>query len=175
VRSLGLNVHIAFLFRQKHGGRAAVIFWTCALLFSKASNMDPNFYLAHLYMGWAYDQKGMHDESIASVQRALTLSAGGMLPLGSLAYSYALAGKRDQAKRMLAELGELSDRTYVPALYSAVIHAALGETDDAFQWLERAYDERSNWLTLFRMDPRVDSLRSDARFEDLMRRVGFQP
>src|SRR6185503_18263388 len=101
--------------------------------------------------------------------------AGGMVPLGSLADSHALAGNRDDAKRMLAELGELSERTYVPALYVAVIHAALGEMDDAFECLERAYDERSNWLTLLKVDPRVDSLRSDERFKELIRRIGFQP
>ena len=137
--------------------------------------MDPNFYLAQLYAGWAYDQKGMHDEAIASVQKALTLSARGMLPLGSLAYSHALSNERGDARRILAEFGELAERTYVPALYVAVIHAALGETDEAFQWLERAYDERSNWLTLLKVDPRIDSLRSDGRFEELLGRIGLQP
>jgi tetratricopeptide (TPR) repeat protein len=136
-----------------------------------ALELDPNFYLAHLYISWACDQKGAHDEAIA--REALTQSAGGILPLGSLAYSLALSGNRSEAKRILAELGELSERTHVPAIYSAVIHAGLGETDDALRWLERAYDDRSNWITLLKVDPRLDNLHSDGRFQDLLRRIGF--
>lgn len=139
----------------------------------KALEMDPNFYLAHLYIGWACDQKGAHDEAIAAVQQALAQSAGGMLALGSLAYSYALSGDRREAHRILTQLEQLSERTYVPAIYSAVIYAGLGETDSAFLWLDRAYDDRSNWLTLLKVDPRLDNLHSDDRFQKLMRRVGF--
>ena len=140
-----------------------------------ALEMDPSFYLAHLYLSWVYDQEGRHEEAIVEARAAVDLSGGAVLPLSSLAFSHVLSGDRSSAKQILTDLDAVSGRTYVPAVYSAVIHTALGETDAAFDWLERAYDERSNWLTLLKVDPKVDCLRSDPRFQDLMRRVGFQP
>ena len=74
---------------------------------------------------------------------------------------------------MLAELKAQSKGRYVAPYWIAVIHAGLDEKDEAFAWLEKAYQERSSWLLWIKTDPQVDSLRSDSRFIDLMRRVGF--
>jgi len=74
---------------------------------------------------------------------------------------------------LLAELKKQSKERYVASYWIAMIYAGLDEKDEAFAWLEKAYQERSWWLVWIKMDPQVDSLRSDARFTDLMRRVGF--
>ena len=95
------------------------------------------------------------------------------MPLSSLAYSYALSGDRQGANRILSELGALSSRVYVSPIYSAVICAALGDKDEAFEGLERAYDERSNWLPLLKVDPKVDGLRSDPRFAEMLHRLAL--
>ena len=135
--------------------------------------LDPGFYLAHLYLGWAYEQKGMNDQAIAAVQQSITLSGGGLMPLASLGYSYGISGRLREAQGVLERLDKLSKQTYVPAVYPATIYASIKRNNDAFEALERAYEERSNWLPLLNVDPKVDSLRSDPRFADLLHKVGF--
>jgi tetratricopeptide (TPR) repeat protein len=91
-----------------------------------------------------------------------------------LAYAYATAGRKPEAQKILSGLSELSTRTYIPSYYFAVIYAALGQNDQAIEWLERAHDERSNFLASLRVDPAVDVLRSDPRFGSLVERVGLR-
>ena len=95
------------------------------------------------------------------------------LVIGALGYAYAKSGRKDEARKLLAELKELSKRRYVASYWIAMIHVGLDEKDEAFAWLEKAYQERSWFLVWIKMDPQVDSLRSDARFTHLMRRIGF--
>jgi DNA invertase Pin-like site-specific DNA recombinase len=87
--------------------------------------------------------------------------------------AYAVAGRRAEALKVLDELTARSRQRHVPAYYIALIYAALGEKDNAFAWLDRAYTQRSWYLTSLKVDPKVDSLRSDPRFADLVRRVGL--
>jgi hypothetical protein len=84
-----------------------------------------------------------------------------------------LSGKKAEAQKIIDELKNLSKRSYVPPYNIAVIYAGLGDKNQAFAWLERAYNERSFYLTWIKVDPHLDSLRSDPRFADLMRRVGL--
>ena len=93
----------------------------------------------------------------------------------ALAYTTALAGQRDDARRMLARLLEAPPDDYVAPSAIALVHIGLGETDAAFEWLERACDERDFALVRLRVDPVFDPLRSDARFDELLRRVAFPP
>jgi tetratricopeptide (TPR) repeat protein len=83
------------------------------------------------------------------------------------------SGRKDEARKLLAELKEQSKRRYVPPYWLAMIYAGLDEKDEAFAWLEKAYQERSFFLLWIKTDPMVDSLRSDSRFVDLVRRIGF--
>jgi tetratricopeptide (TPR) repeat protein len=92
---------------------------------------------------------------------------------GLLGYAYAKSGRKDEARKLLADLKELSKRRYVASYWIAMIYAGLDEKDEAFAWLEKAYQERSFFLLWIKMDPQVDSLRSDARFNNLMHRIGF--
>src|SRR5262249_51961582 len=82
-------------------------------------------------------------------------------------------GYRDEAHKVLRQLEELSKQRYVTPYGRALIYAALGETDETFKWLETAYQQRANWMVLLKVDPCFDNLRSDPRFQDLMRRMNF--
>jgi TolB-like protein/DNA-binding winged helix-turn-helix (wHTH) protein/Flp pilus assembly protein TadD len=137
----------------------------------KTIEMDPNFALAHSQLGQAYLQKGMHDEAIAEMQRAVQLSGGSPTIIASLARAYVASGRRIEAEKLLKELKKRSNPTYSHASEIAVVCAALGDKDQAMNWLEKGYQERFNPGVLLR--PGFDPLRSDARFEDLVRRIGL--
>lgn len=134
---------------------------------------DPDFYIARRYLGMAYEQKRMYAEAIAEFQKAVTLSGGSTLMKAHLGHAYAVSGDKARAQQVLDELQERSKKGYVSAYLTAVIYAGLGEKDKAFEWLERAYNERAEFMIYMRMDPRLESLRTDPRFQDLLRRMGL--
>ncbi len=141
--------------------------------YRKALEMDPNFYRAHWLLGLAYQQKGMSEQAIDELQKAIALSGRTPTTVAGLGYVYARAGKRDQARKVLSQLAELSKRRYVPSLEVAVVYSALAEKDRAIAWLEKGYEEHAGWMPRLKVDPRLDDLRSDPRFQDLVRRVGL--
>jgi len=143
--------------------------------FQKALEMDPNFAVAHWGLGRAYVEKHMFREATAEIQKAIALSSGSTVPLASLGHAYAVAGERAAARDTLNKLMDLSKRINVSSYDIALIHAALGEKDQAFEWLEKAYEQRVSSLIFLKVDPRVDPLRSDPRFQDLLRRMNFPP
>ena len=91
--------------------------------------------------------------------------------VAALGHTYAVAGKRSEARKILEELKEGSKRENVSPYYIAGMHAGLGEKEQAFEWLEKAYEERE--IGLVKVDPRLDPLRSDPRFQDFLRRMNF--
>ncbi len=115
----------------------------------------------------------MYEEAIAEFQKAMTLSGGGTVTVAALGHAYAVSGRRGEAQKVIEQLKELSKRRYVEPSYIVVIYAGLGEKDQAFEWLRKAYEERSFSMLYLKVDPRLDSLRSDPRFTDLLRRVGL--
>jgi tetratricopeptide (TPR) repeat protein len=137
--------------------------------------MDSNFWLSHINLGRAYTQKGMHAEAINKLQMARELSVGNTEVLSFLGFAFAAAGKRDEALKTLRDLDEQSNRGHVPPYHLAIVHAGLGDKDQAFEWLERAFEKRAVDLFTLKVEPMFDSLRSDPRFEDLLRRVGLAP
>lgn len=90
-------------------------------------------------------------------------------------FSFAMAGERDRARKTLDELRDMSTRRYVPSYWVAMIYAGLGDKDQAFKELEKSYDERYFLMVWLKGEPRFANLRSDPRFQDLLRRVGFAP
>lgn len=92
-----------------------------------------------------------------------------------LGHAYAAAGRRDEAQATVRQLDALSKQQYVPPYPVAVIHAALGQKEEAFAWLERAYEQRDSWMDYLALDPRLDGLHSDPRFADLLRRLKLGP
>lgn len=134
--------------------------------------LDPNFHVAYGVIGEAYTQKGMYKEAIAVLQKAIALSSGpdGLAMLG---YAYAMAGQRTQAKAVLSKLQNLSRRRYVEPASRAIIYTGMAEKEQAFAWLERASEDRNELLVMLKVDPRLDILRSDPRFTEMLRRVGL--
>ena len=133
--------------------------------------LDPNLPLAHWGIGLTYEQKGQREKAIESLRKATSLSKSLNLQ-SSLGHAYALFGKRAEAQAILDMLRERSRQSYVPSYFSALIYAGLGDKDHAFEWLERAFQERSTVLAYLRLDPRLAPLRSDPRFAELLRRIG---
>jgi serine/threonine-protein kinase len=139
----------------------------------KTLEMDPHFILAHFYLAPAYEQKGMFEEVSQELQQAIRLSGRSASMVALLGHAYAVAGSRDEALAVLKELDERAQREYVSAFYMVLIYLGLEDKDEAFTWLERAYEERSTHLVWLKVDPIFDGLRSDHRFTDLMRRMGL--
>src|SRR5205814_10146111 len=117
--------------------------------------------------------EGMYAEAETELRQAKALLQRNVAVEADLGYAYAASGKVGEAKKAIDELKQSSKQRYVSSYYIALIYAALGEKNLAFEWLENAYKERSDLLIYLKVDPRLDSLRSDARFADLMRRVGL--
>ena len=137
--------------------------------FQKMIEMDPNFIPAHTGLAQAYQEKEMFEEAIAELKKASALGrAGGEAWLGN---AYALAGKRDEAQKILDELKEASKQRYVSPFEFALIYMGLGEKDHAFEWLNKTFDENPYRISFIKFNPRFDSLRSDPRFTDLLRRM----
>lgn len=137
-------------------------------------DLDPNFFPALRYRGLAYEQKGMYPEAIVDFQKGVKLS-GSPLMLALLGHAYAASGKKSEAQHVLSELQDLQGRRYVSPYTVAAIYAGLGEKDQAFKWLEKAYEERDIWLMNLKVDPVFSKLRSDRRFPDLLARIGLRP
>jgi TolB-like protein/DNA-binding winged helix-turn-helix (wHTH) protein/Flp pilus assembly protein TadD len=137
----------------------------------KTIGMDPNFALAHNQLAQAYLQKHMYAESVAEFQKAVELSNGSPTCIANLARAYAASGKTSEALKLLDDLKKNSNRNYSDASEIAVIYAALGDSDHAMNWLEKGFEERFNPGVLSR--PGFDPLRSDPRFQNLVRLIGL--
>ena len=140
----------------------------------KTIDLDPNYAMAHAYLGQAFIQKRMFREAVEELQKAITLAEQNPEVIAILGYAYAAAGNRKEAEKVLGELTESAKRRYVPAFSMAAIYAELGRKDEAFAWLEKAYRERAPGFVDLKVEPTLDSLRSDPRYIDLVRRVGLQ-
>ncbi|MBL8125233.1 MAG: hypothetical protein JNJ39_14110 [Blastocatellia bacterium] len=138
----------------------------------KALEIDPDSWWSHQTLGLAYERKKQYTEAIAELQKA-RLSDTNPSSLGYLGYVYGAAGKRPEAEKVLGELKELSNRRYVSPFYTACIYAGLNDKENAFAWLERAYQEKSPWMPLLKMQTVLDNLRDDPRFKDLLKRMNL--
>lgn len=140
---------------------------------NKALEIEPHFWLTHLFLGKVYVQKGMYNEALIESQKALQFSGGNTEASSLIGYTHAVSGNKEQAEKVLGELKELSKQRYVPASNIALIYNGLGETDQALDWLEKAYDERDVHLTFLKTGPHWDSIRKEPRFTSLLQRAGF--
>jgi len=136
--------------------------------------LNPNHFLLHFYLGNVYIQKGRYGEALAEMQKALSLSGKSTEALAGLARAYAAAGSTVEARTILAELIEQSAEQYVSPYNLAKIYASLEEKEEAFVWLEKAYQERHPDFIELKVEPVLDNLRDDSRFADLLRRVGLE-
>jgi tetratricopeptide (TPR) repeat protein len=137
----------------------------------RALAMNPTAEENHRLLGLAYHQLGQHDESAAAFRESISLSESPALATAGLGVVAAARGRDDEARAVLHALTERSASRYVSPVAFVMLHAALGEKDEAFQWLDRAYEERRGWLCYLRVEPLLDGLRGDPRFGRLIERM----
>jgi TolB-like protein/Tfp pilus assembly protein PilF len=141
--------------------------------FRRSLELDPGIGQAYCGLAWAYTYKSMHDEAIRSASKAVELSPGATLFLAFLGEAHGAAGNRHEAQKILDRLMELSKTQYVSPHFVGRIHLVLGNSHEALTWLETAYRERAALMIFLKTDPRFDELRSEVRFQDLMRLMNF--
>ena len=145
-----------------------------AMLFRAVLEMDHGFYLAHYFLGLTCAEQGLHSEAIREAERSVAISGGSSESISALGYVQARAGNPDAARTQLDELAQRSARRYVSPVLLAQVHAALGDYDRAFSNLEDAFHARATDLVWLNVRPAFDSIRSDARTIELLRRLGLR-
>jgi len=143
----------------------------------EAIQLDNTNAAAHQWLGLTYQSMGMQKEAIAELEVARQLSKSQQIrvtaPVSRLGYVYGMAGRSKDAMAMLDEMRQMAKTKYISPVHFAVVYIGLKQKDQAFFWLEKAFEERAFEILLIKVDPRFDSLRSDPRFQDLLRRMNF--
>src|SRR5450631_793194 len=137
--------------------------------------LDANFSAAHLLLGENYVQVGMREQGLVELQTAASLSGNSPLYLAQVAVAHASAGRKTEAIRIIAQLQTIAGTRYVSPYGLAQIYAALNDKEQTFKWLQMAYDDGAVWLSYLAVDPVFDGVRSDQRFQDLLRRTHLLP
>ena len=127
-----------------------------------------------MFASSAYIEKGMLSEAVAEARKAKELNSANSQPTAQLAYALAKSGKPEEARGLLEELLRVSSQRHVSPGNIALIYNSLGERDETFSWLERGFEERDPKMVFLKVEPKWNNLREDPRFQDLMRRVGFE-
>ena len=133
----------------------------------------PDYYLVHAFLGLVYEQQRRLPQAVAEFERAAALEKDSSEPKAQLAHAYALSGRSREARKLLAELTEFAAHRYLSPYNIALIYLGLGDHAHALQALEESFEDRSEWCLYLKVDPRLDPLRSDPRFKDLLRRMKF--
>jgi eukaryotic-like serine/threonine-protein kinase len=139
----------------------------------KALELDPRFDFAHWIVGLALAQQGKTEEAVASLNQAVLVTGGAITFMAYLGYAYAMAGMRAEAQMLIEDLEDQAKQRYIPSYYFAVIYLGLGDHEQVFALLERAFKERAGFLAFLKVEPMLDPLRDDPRFTNLLQRVGF--
>ncbi|HKQ75001.1 MAG TPA: protein kinase [Blastocatellia bacterium] len=137
-------------------------------------NLDQNFFPARRYLALGYYLQGKYDDAVAEFQKANSISRN-IMGKAELGFAFAKAGRREEALRMIEELRRSTDERHVSPFHFALIYTGLGDNDRAIELLNQAIDQRAERLVWMKVDPRFDGLRKDARFKDLLTRIGFPP
>ena len=160
-----INVGVGFCLYHAHRFDAAIEQYRTTL------HMDPGFALAHNTLGMAYQQAGSFDLAIAEFKKATDLQGSESLSMAGLGATYAVTGREQEARALLGQLEQAAKTHYVPAIYRAAIYAALGEKDRGVEWVRKGYEERSDYMIYLKTEPWADPLRSDPRFQEIVRLV----
>ena len=162
-------INLALATRSYYAGRYSDAVDQC----EKALSLDTSFVPAHTYLGRAYELKADYTGALAEFRKAVQLSGEDTSALAALGYAEAVSNQSDAARKVLQELDQRSHQTYVQPMWRAALYMGLGDADQAFDWLQKAYQDRSGWLVYLRVDPLFAPLRSDARFAALLHRIGL--
>jgi TolB-like protein/DNA-binding winged helix-turn-helix (wHTH) protein/Tfp pilus assembly protein PilF len=139
----------------------------------KTLRMNPKYPLAHLWLGRSYQQKGMFDESMAEYKATDSALPDWVVTIAGIGNLQGLARRDVDARSTLRKLDEMAKIRYVTPYGIALVHVGLGNKDEAFRWLEKAFDDRANWLVWLRFGPRWEALRKDPRYAEMIQRMGF--
>ena len=139
----------------------------------RALELNPDYFMLHYILGRAYARLGRHAKAIGQLK--LQTAQIGRIPLMDAGAGLALAvtGRKEEARKIIAALKAAAQKRYVPATYFGMLYAGLGEKSEALNWLEKAYEERADGLTWLNVDPMLDDLRPDPRFQELVKRIGL--
>ena len=162
-----MNVHLAWHFQL--AGQFDEAFEQA----ERSVRSEPGWHWSYFFLGWACEQKSDMSKAIEALSTSVDLSNGHSVMTGALGHAYAVNGERNKARTILRRLETVAKTKYVAAYEIALIHFGLGETDQGFDWLEKALVERSGWLVYLNREPRLAAMRSDPRFQDILRRIGF--
>jgi len=166
---LVINVHMAWHYHfARQYEQAIEQCW-------KTSELHPNSFWPAYFFGLAYEQQGHIDRAIEVFRASVRMSGSVTFATAALGHLYGIVGKTDEARVVYEELKTRAERAYVPAYDIAMVCTGMGWNDQALEYLARAHQERSGWITYLKVDPRLDPLRHDARFVDLLRRVRLAP
>jgi TolB-like protein/Flp pilus assembly protein TadD len=139
----------------------------------KTLDIDPNYYPAHYGLGYVAALTGDFSEAISRFEKVCQLEEDSDIPYGYIGRIYALLGDKSKAEKVLSELKSKAKRKYISSYSLALVYEALGQKDQACEWLEKAYEEKDDWLVVLNVVPEFKSLREEPRFQDLLRRIGF--
>ncbi len=167
--SPGISANAAFAYLLKNDLNAAIE------QDKKIIELDPGFWIAHNDMGWAYLKQRRYEEATAEFQNAVDSSGRASLTLGNLGHCYGVTGRRTEALRLAKELEERYAKSEAIGFFIGTVYAGLGDKDQAFAWLEKDFQQRSGQLPFITWWPNFESLRSDPRYADLVRRMGLNP
>jgi len=162
-----MSVHLGWLYYYLHDYERALN------QLNKTLELDPNYGLAYWYIGLVKEQQGAFTEALAALKRGDELLKDNLVVKADLAHALAVSGRKADADEALRSLLAMSHTRYVNPFEVGLIYIGLGHSDEAFQWLNRAYEERSDLFVYLRVDPRLDPVRSDLRFQEMVRRMNF--
>ncbi len=140
----------------------------------KTSELEPNFWMPHLFTSAIYIEKGMYAEAVSEARLVRKLAPSQTASVAFECYALAQMGKREKVRPALDELLKLSGERFVPPYHFALIYTGLGEKDEALKWLERGFEQRDPKMTFMKVDSKLNSLRSEPRFIDLIKRMNLQ-
>jgi len=141
---------------------------------SKSLQLDPSYAIALVNIGRAYEMKGMHPQARDSFEKVLAVAPDDPAVLALIGHEYALSGEKAKAAGTISKLQQLSTHKYVPAIYVALVYTGLHDLDHSFAWLDKAFNERSEYLVYLPTEPLADPLRGDPRFSQLLQRLGLK-
>ena len=163
--SLSINTTLAGRYRDLRQYAQAID------LSRRTLELDPNFVPAHVALAAAYEEQSLWLQAIGEYQKAVDISHNSPPALASLGYAYGLSGNQNEARKVIASLRDASQHHYVSAFDMAIVFAGISDRDNAFQWLEKAYSEKESQMAFLNVTRRLDPLRADPRFADLLQRM----
>jgi serine/threonine-protein kinase len=162
---VGANVGLQYYWARQHDEAVRCL--------KRTEELDTNFPPVHYLLGWVYIALGRSEEAVAEAERAIELAGNTPQRRAALGCALAAAGRTSEAESILAEVRDRASKEYVSAADVAILHAALGQHDEAFEWLHKAVEQRAGWLGYLNVDAIWDPIRQDPRFEAVLQQVGL--